>query len=482
MADTGAKYPTSATTQSVNPEDDVDWTNPTNIEADDAAYATTVLIFQYSYRLKAQGFDFSAVPDGSTIDGIKVEIERYTSYADMIKDYRVQLLDASGNLVGSNKAGASTWGTSLTVITYGGAADTWAASPTAAMVKDADFGVAFSIYDYLGFFNKTCYVDYIRITVYYTAGGVTEELSATLSGAGSLSGALSRKRGLTGALSGAGSLGGSMVRTRALSGVLSGAGSLSAALSLSGAVSAAVGGSCRENNELAERDKARIVDGIPESYLVAFYPALHGRGGTLTDRSQQANHGTISGATWKPSSRGLWVLDFDGDNDDVSLGSPTSLRITGAKTLEAWAYVHSVGAGLYAIVAWVGAGWATFRYMLVCDASGGGSGRWIAHFSDGVSDWNQSVKNNSVVLNTWQHIVGTYDGVSEGVLYINGVAVTSTSYAITTPTSTNNIKLGTCDNVSFFDGRIGMVRIYSRVLSDTEILRHYTRERHLFGV
>jgi hypothetical protein len=175
-------------------------------------------------------------------------------------------------------------------------------------------------------------------------------------------------------------------------------------------------------------------------------------------------------------------LDFDGDNDSVSLDSPTSLRITGAKTLEAWSYVHSVIATPRALVAWNGIGWATFRYMLAHDSVGGGSGRWIAHFSNGVNGWNQSIKNNSVVLNTWQHIVGTYDGVSEGALYINGTVADTTSYAITTPTSTNNIKIGTCDNVYYFDGRIGLVRIYNRVLSDTEILRHYTRERHLFGV
>ena len=101
----GVKYPSIKTTQAVVPEDDMNWSNPANIGASDNVYATAALIScTYTYRLKAQGFDFSVIPDGATIDGILVEIERKARHVNSRYDYRVQLLDASGSLVGDNKA------------------------------------------------------------------------------------------------------------------------------------------------------------------------------------------------------------------------------------------------------------------------------------------------------------------------------------------------------------------------------------------
>jgi len=173
-SDTGIKYPATKTTQSVSPEDDVNWTNPANIGASNNVYATAALSYnQYTYRLKAQGFDFSTIPDGATIDGILVEIERKASVVN-IYDYRVQLLNASGSLVGDNKASATWYTTRDVIASYGGATDKWSASPTVAMVKDADFGVVLSVYCN-NYFGGTVYVDCIRMTIYYTEAAVAKE-------------------------------------------------------------------------------------------------------------------------------------------------------------------------------------------------------------------------------------------------------------------------------------------------------------------
>jgi len=163
------KYPTNVTTQSVLPEDDDIWVSPNNIKADDAAYASiTATTFDspdISYRLKAQGFDFSAIPDGSSINGIIVEIERYNDSGETGADYRVQLLDASGALIGDNKAKAGNWATTPTTQFYGGTEDKWGVALTSVMVKDPDFGVVLSAQATVA--NADIYVDYIRITVYY---------------------------------------------------------------------------------------------------------------------------------------------------------------------------------------------------------------------------------------------------------------------------------------------------------------------------
>lgn len=183
MASQGPRYPGTVATQSVLPEDDNDWTTPGNVSADDGAEATitaaTYDANDISFRLKAQNLGFT-IPSGATIDGILVEIEKRDAAIGAAVDYRVQLFDAAGALVGTNKADTVTdWPTAATIVSYGGATDTWAASPTAAMVNDVDFGVALAVEATAA--NTDIFVDFIRITVYYTEGAVTHEGAAVLS-------------------------------------------------------------------------------------------------------------------------------------------------------------------------------------------------------------------------------------------------------------------------------------------------------------
>lgn len=177
--DTGATYPGTAATEAVSPEDDQIWVNFNNIKADDGNVSYAEADYQYSYRLKATNFGFS-LPDGATIDGILVEIEgRRTGAAINAKDYRVQLLDADGVLVGDNKADTITiWPTTLTIANYGGATDTWNAMPTEAMVESANFGVVLSVSLPANTLNRI-QVDFIRMTIYYTVAGCTEDISNT---------------------------------------------------------------------------------------------------------------------------------------------------------------------------------------------------------------------------------------------------------------------------------------------------------------
>jgi len=167
-SDTGAIYPGTVAVESVSPEDDVTWTNLDNIKTDNGVYATCSLDYpQKSYRLKARNFAFSAVPDGATILGIVVGIERKSDMANQVRDYRVQLLDAAGALVGTSLKSSTYYPTSDTVKSYGSTStDAWSASPTAAMVKDVDFGVVLSS-SCDGADYGVVSVDYIGMTVYY---------------------------------------------------------------------------------------------------------------------------------------------------------------------------------------------------------------------------------------------------------------------------------------------------------------------------
>lgn len=179
MATQGPLYPGTAISAAVHaPEDDDAWVTPTNVGADDGSEAViTAATFDtpdISRQLYASQFGFT-IPAGSTIDGILVEIERRSQTAPAgASDNRVQLTTAENTFVGANKAlTALDWPAAATIQSYGGAADTWTASPTPAMVNATGFGVTLSAQADEA--NADVAVDFIRMTITYTPPAEAEQ-------------------------------------------------------------------------------------------------------------------------------------------------------------------------------------------------------------------------------------------------------------------------------------------------------------------
>lgn len=83
-------------------------------------------------------------------------------------------------------------------------------------------------------------------------------------------------------------------------------------------------------------------------------------------------------------------------------------------------------------------------------------------------------------LNTWYHVIGTYNG-SSIKMYRDGAEIDSTNYTGTPQSggalriarrwdSTNN------DSINFFPGDIEFVRVYNRALSATEVTKNYNAQ------
>jgi hypothetical protein len=177
MATTGPKYPTVADTSRTPPHSDNNWNDETNIYADDGNNAS-ITAAQYdtddqSYLLRAQGFDFSEIPDGATINGVTAVINTWYANGSVSIDY-CHLLDTSGNPVGDNHCATpvALTTTDTDTVTEGGASDKWGNSLTDTWVKNANFGVA------LGFIatgdNADVFVDYVTLEIDYTESSGTD--------------------------------------------------------------------------------------------------------------------------------------------------------------------------------------------------------------------------------------------------------------------------------------------------------------------
>lgn len=188
MSTTGQVLPTAAVTAAEDPWLDNDWVSPANIygAGEASVTAATFDAGDQTYVLKAYTFDFSAIPDGSTIDGVIVTVNaRYATAAVSID--LCQLLDVSRAKVGTNKCSTPTaLTTSAADYTFGTSSDKWGNSLTAAWVKDADFGVAIGcLAGSTGNSNNDVYIDYVKMEVYYTVGATTYNVTSTMAGTSS---------------------------------------------------------------------------------------------------------------------------------------------------------------------------------------------------------------------------------------------------------------------------------------------------------
>src|SRR3989344_5133946 len=161
------------------------WGTPDEITVtgggDDGVYADTGVMAksEVSEYLKATNFGF-AIPDGSTILGIKVEIDRKegnTQAAGGVKDSEVKIVKADATIGVTNKADTTNfWPTTEAVATYGSVSDLWGESWTSANINDADFGVVLSAINTKvsgGGATESAQVDFIRITITYGPASVT---------------------------------------------------------------------------------------------------------------------------------------------------------------------------------------------------------------------------------------------------------------------------------------------------------------------
>lgn len=163
MASAGPNSPSTGT--DVSGIGTVTWSSPGNIvSSNDSKAQATLGVNTSSHYLTATGFGFS-IPAGAPILGVTAEIELSASNGVLVYDNSVKIV-IGGSVMGTDKARASStkWPTTDTYITYGGGADLWGATITAADVNASDFGVAISAF---GLSSVTARVDHIRITVTY---------------------------------------------------------------------------------------------------------------------------------------------------------------------------------------------------------------------------------------------------------------------------------------------------------------------------
>jgi len=229
---------------------------------------------------------------------------------------------------------------------------------------------------------------------------------------------------------------------------------------------------------------AETGNNIQTDGLVAYWDAAYKKsyvsGSTTTYNLASGSltpNGTLTNGTafiTQPISASCW--DFDGVDDFIDLGSDTSLEPVSSLSVSAWIKRDASMVNYSGIVqsqktnyihGWVMVGTSANKVRFYLDTSAG---------------WKYAEIDSAITIDTWYHILGTWDGDTIR-LYVNGVLQSMTTAAadIDYPASPNeNAKIGQYA-LKEFPGNIANCQIYNRSLSTGDVLQNFNAQKERFG-
>lgn len=213
-----------------------------------------------------------------------------------------------------------------------------------------------------------------------------------------------------------------------------------------------------------------ITDGLLFYVDAADIDSYNGSSGTWTDMSGNARNFTLNSTSFDSNNGGSITSTGSG------YGNISSLSLTNGFSLEIWAYMSNTssfglfGQGVY--------GTGQGMHILYQDGARGMIFGMYANDNDYQNNYRPS-------LNTWYHWVFTYDGTTyRKQFFANTIKQTPGASVETTYSGSGQFNIGAIYSSpsSFFNGRIGIVRGYNRVLERHEITQNFQSERGRYGI
>lgn len=207
----------------------------------------------------------------------------------------------------------------------------------------------------------------------------------------------------------------------------------------------------------------------------ASYP---GSGTTLYDLSPSGANATIAGS---PTDAGNWFT-FSG-SQTITTSNLAGLYSGWQHSLEIW-FSPSAASSVFSDTG--SASTVTGYHTTGLEVYSAGP-----FYLTNAMLWNGTgttrVGGGTVSLNSWYQLVRVYNGSNTAYAYLNKVKSSDTSITWGTPSPGWYLNFGASDATKFatgaaFQGKLGVVRLYNRVLSQEEVTQNYNATKGLYGL
>lgn len=209
--------------------------------------------------------------------------------------------------------------------------------------------------------------------------------------------------------------------------------------------------------------------------ILTGYP---GSGTTINDLSGNGLNGTMSNITFSSPS-----FTYNGTNSQVSISDNALLE---------------PGSGDWTMEVWVNQTGSTGSQVILGKFDPGGASRDVSYavrvingsvradFGDG----STAVNTDSYALNSgsWYQLTYVFNNVANNniITYVNGVQQATTTHTFSSILNTTaNLYLGSYNNgeySQYFNGKIGITRIYGSALSSDDVLTNFNANREQYGL
>jgi hypothetical protein len=213
---------------------------------------------------------------------------------------------------------------------------------------------------------------------------------------------------------------------------------------------------------------------------VSSYP---GSGTTITDLSGNGRHGTMSNISHTSP-----YFTYNGSSSQISVADNAALEPgSGDWTVEVW--VNQAVSGNDVVLGKFNAGGLSTNVGYSIRTFGT---RFYAQYGSGSGSGDtliqDSINYTATTINNWYQIVYVFTNVAANTFqtFVNGTSIGSVGHSLTSIlNTTTNLYIGSYNGgeyAQWFDGKIGITRIYSSALTSTEVLNNYNADKSKYGL
>ena len=210
-------------------------------------------------------------------------------------------------------------------------------------------------------------------------------------------------------------------------------------------------------------------------------------GTSWRDLSGLNNNGTLTNGPIFNSANGGSIV-FDGVDDYIGLGTPSSLNILSNITINSWVKVTSFPTVNNVSTIYEKGYDNTNDQTYLRFANSAGSIFLDVGTYKGSNNTNYRTVytvGSTISLESWYNIVGQHDGANWN-LYLNGSLISQTLESQGPLVSTSPISIGAAyistGYARFLNGKIAIVQVYNRALSAQQVLQNYNATKTRFGL